>query len=157
MPDAKKVICINTQQIYENTMEASKAASTSIGSMRACCQGRSFSSGADSNTGERLYWAYYEEGKDYSDKTIYKKMPTSIICIDTGEVFGHACNITAKYGYDASAILKCCCGKSNTSYGFRWEYYNENKNATYQQIKKQGILWIECPCKPLIFSLRLYQ
>ena len=42
--------------------------------------------------------------------------------IETGEEFGCANDINRKYGFDNSAIGKCCKGQQKSAYGFHWEY-----------------------------------
>lgn len=42
--------------------------------------------------------------------------------INTGEIFNCVMDVKRKYGYDNSALCRCCVGKQKTAYGYTWEY-----------------------------------
>lgn len=52
---------------------------------------------------------------------------TPIRCVETTEVFSCAMAIKEKYGYDNSAIGKCCKGVYKSAYGLHWEYVSKDK------------------------------
>lgn len=56
----KKVICLNTKEIFNSIAEANK--NFNITSIGICCKGRSKYAGKHPSTGEKLKWMYY---KDY--------------------------------------------------------------------------------------------
>lgn len=61
------------------------------------------------------YARVYRTGKNAS-------RATSVICIDTGEVFDTIQEAACKMGLDNSAIGKCCKGRLKTTGGYRWKY-----------------------------------
>ena len=58
----KKVICLNTKQIFKNVTEATKYYGfKSKSSISTCCRGNAKSAGKDIKTGEKLKWMFYED------------------------------------------------------------------------------------------------
>lgn len=55
----KKVICLNTLQIFDGAKEAKEWCGAS--SIKECCQGKCKTSGKHPETGEKLKWLYYED------------------------------------------------------------------------------------------------
>lgn len=67
----RKVICLNTKQVFKNVTSATKHYGfKSKSSISACCKGKTKTAGKDTNTGEKLKWMYYE---DYLESTICQK------------------------------------------------------------------------------------
>ncbi len=64
---AKKVICLNTMQIFNCSEDAGKWINKNNGSsIASCCRGEQLTSGTHPTTGEKLRWMYY---KDYLEST----------------------------------------------------------------------------------------
>ena len=64
---AKKVICLNTMQIFNCSEDAGKWINRNNGSsIASCCRGEQLTSGTHPTTGEKLRWMYY---KDYLEST----------------------------------------------------------------------------------------
>ena len=59
----KKVICINTKQIFNSTKDANDFIGLKWNGVTACCNSKNKhrSAGKHPETGEKLYWMYYEE------------------------------------------------------------------------------------------------
>ena len=61
-PSGRLVECINTKQLFPSTVEAAKWAHIkSRSNITDCCLGKRKSAGKHPETGEKLYWRYYEE------------------------------------------------------------------------------------------------
>ena len=60
-PRSKKVICLNNMQIFNTTVDASRYAEVSDVSIQSCCNGKTYTSGIDKITGEKLQWEYYTQ------------------------------------------------------------------------------------------------
>ena len=61
-PSGKLVECINTKQLFPSTVEAANWAHIkSRSNITDCCLGKRKSAGKHPETGEKLYWRYYEE------------------------------------------------------------------------------------------------
>lgn len=61
-PSAKKVICLNTLEIFNTMKEACDKYSVNINSMVSCCKGKRKSAGK--LEGNKLVWMYYKEYVD---------------------------------------------------------------------------------------------
>ena len=57
-PRAKKVLCINTGQIFSTAKEAAEWAKVDHSGLCKCCNGKRKSCGKDSITNESLHWKY---------------------------------------------------------------------------------------------------
>lgn len=64
-PNAKKVICLNTKQVFDSGIDAQNWCNTSSKAICKCCRGESKTSGKHPITGEKLRWMYY---KDYLEQ-----------------------------------------------------------------------------------------
>lgn len=61
-PRALKVICLNTKQIFDTVLEATKwCGLKSSSDVIYCCKGKSKTAGKHPETKERLEWMYYNE------------------------------------------------------------------------------------------------
>ena len=74
-PRAKKVICLNTLEIFTTTKEAGEVYNIYKSTISGCCKGKLKSAGKHPETGERLHWMYYsdyleQQNKDKSDSKI---------------------------------------------------------------------------------------
>lgn len=63
----KSVVCINTKEIFESIVSASKKYNISDTRIICCCKARNKSAGKHPETGEKLIWEYYdsERHKNY--------------------------------------------------------------------------------------------
>lgn len=129
----QRVICINTGVIYNSITQAQKE--TGVNNISAVCRGKFLTAGG-------MQWSYYEEGKEYKlkepkpkplkqNKVKKPKMKTPItkkvICIDTGIIYDSAEQASIDVGIDKRAISACCSGRSKTSGGMQWSYYNPDE------------------------------
>ena len=78
-PRSKKVICLNNMQIFNTTVDASRYAEVSDVSIQSCCNGKTYTSGIDKITGEKLQWEYYNPQKHYVLKEIKRKITIQIL------------------------------------------------------------------------------
>ncbi len=110
----KKVICINTGEVFASAFEASENFGVSRESIyNACIGSRDCVIGDD---GGFYQFAYYKENKTYKLKKINKnliKAPKKVICINTKEVFESTHEASQKYGCQQSKISECCNRKRN--------------------------------------------
>ena len=102
-PRAKKVICLNTLDIFQTIEDCKKWCGLKSSGIAMCCRGERETSGKHPINGERLYWMYYDEWNKLDDKTKIEKIkqiqPTfskegdknpnskKIICLETKQVF----------------------------------------------------------------------
>ncbi len=61
---SKKVICIETQKIYNSISEASRETNIALSNISRVCRGERKSAGKDAVTGQKLTWKFYNEKKE---------------------------------------------------------------------------------------------
>lgn len=151
-PRSKKVICLNNMQIFNTTVDASRYAEVSDVSIQSCCNGKTYTSGIDKITGEKLQWEYYNPQKHYVLKEIKRKNnhpnTRKVICYTTGEIFNSAKEASQKYNISDGGI-RTCCNFQYSTYGtlsdgtrLQWFYYDyyisENFDITKHPIKNKN-------------------
>ena len=133
----KKVICLNTGEVFGNIEEAMNWCGVALSScIRNVCIGRITTSGKHPITKERLKWRYVNELGEVEDvlelgrNIDYYTNRKKIICLNTSEIFNSAAEVNEKYGIDSSSVTKCCKGKrssagklSHTGEKLQWQYY----------------------------------
>lgn len=116
----KKVVCLNTKEIFEKMKDATKKyPSTSLSGISQCCN-KIYKTSGNIN-GEKLIWMYYEEYKNKTEEEIYEhienclinKKNKTVLCVTTGEIFDSIQYASLKYNIKASNITMCCQGKYN--------------------------------------------
>lgn len=56
--NSRKVICLNTREVFESVKSASNKYHGHVGK---CCRGETKTAGTHPDTGEKLHWMYYDE------------------------------------------------------------------------------------------------
>lgn len=115
---ARKVICLNTMQIFDSIIEASKQTGISKNAIQQCCSPKSKCVSAGEINGERSVWKYYNENESYEYipyKREYKTPIFPVYCITTNEWFDNARIAGEKYNVNPSSISSCCRGKLNSA------------------------------------------
>lgn len=136
-----KVVCLNTNEVFESVSNASVKCNADGGNIGYCCKGVGFYSGKDTITGDYLQWQYYDDyliepKKLLSNKEIKSKLHTNlkvkVICLNTGEVFDSIADASRNYNVRDISIIKCCkgkglsAGKDNFGNKLTWMYYDEH-------------------------------
>lgn len=120
-PRSIKIVCLNTGEVFDNTIEAGKKFGINHSvSIRYCCAGHNNSCGEDSN-GVRYVWRDYNDYIKMSKPEIEEAIRIAnckgkhsgkrVECITTGEVFDTMLEASAKYCANYSNIGSCCNGK----------------------------------------------
>ena len=139
----KKIICINTKEIFNSIVEASNFYKCSDSSILNCCKGKSRFSGK--LNGEPMVWLYYEDYIKMTEKEIanyfneHKIIKPShgkkVICITTNKIFNTTKEASEFYDIKArSHISACCkgkrnhCGKLEDGTKLQWEYYEDTES-----------------------------
>lgn len=135
---SKKVICLETLEIFNSSVEAQrKYHCTSVGQ---CCNHKGYTAGG-------YHWEFYEEDKTMEyyknlelrkpPKPIYKYKESphrkAVIALETLTVY--PCMYDAEKATNAkhTNIIKCCNLKRNKAGGFHWRYYDSSKPMSYYQ------------------------
>lgn len=160
----KKVICVNTKEIFNTIIDAEKY--YNVNGIGNCCEGKTYSAGKHKETNEKLFWLFYEDYEKMSEEDIQNFLSDKlkyemtndvfgkpVVCVTTGEQFMTAMDASRKYNISDGGIRLCCQGKLNTSgrlkdgTSLRWVYWEEYikmsedeidaiKNSTKSRIKK---------------------
>ena len=134
----KKVICINTGEIFDSVRDASRKYHSK--NISACCLGKLNSAGE--LDGKKLHWMHYNEYIDLSEderqdilkrferRQRFGKKTTRVVCLNTKEIFDSIVKASSKYNITAGNITLCCrkristAGKINGEKA-KWMYYDE--------------------------------
>ena len=134
----KKVVCLNTREVFNSVKDAITQLGLSNGvenSIYKCCskQHNRFSAGKHPVTNEKLVWVYYEDYITMTEDDIkntlnfvypkkqqrvlvhgkYSKNAKKVICTTTMEVF--SCVLFAKKYYNTSKVDACCRGERRSA------------------------------------------
>lgn len=139
----KKVICLNTGEVFVSGSEAAAKYGLHRNSVNRACNpnGSAKTAGKDPMTNERLKWMYYDEylAKSNGEEYVYeaksaplRKQTKKVICLNTKEVFESTVEAAKSYGLKfASGISKACkegcyTGKHpETKEKLKWMYYED--------------------------------
>lgn len=135
-----RVVRLNDGVIYSSIIEAEKANNTPNPNITKVCKGERHTSGKMPN-GDRIYWAYYNDGMDIAKELQTRKEAKSmssyknsvkVVCLTTDEVFLSIQDAERKYGIFGAYvedIIRSCKGKYDYSgrlddgRPLRWMYY----------------------------------
>lgn len=111
-PKARKIICLNTKEIFNCIRDASEKYFITEANITQCLSREQKYSGLHPITKEKMVWMYY---KDYIMKTdnqineiLYFNEFKKVKCLNTNEIFNSALDASNKYNIEISSIRKCC-------------------------------------------------
>lgn len=147
---AKKVICLNTLEIFDTADEA--AIKYNIGSgnkngtqIIACCRkNRKLKTCGKLSNGEKIVWMYYSEYLNASNEEVQniiaesrvshkgenlKAMAKKVICISSGKIFDSADKAAEECNIKPGCIRNCCTGRNKSTVSpdgtrLSWRYAN---------------------------------
>lgn len=116
----KRVIDLDTKEIYESSIEAAEILKIRAISIRQVCHGTRKTTGGhrfayydDYLKGEYTIKPFGHEGKPVQD-------------INSGIIYNSIAEAANKLNLDASSISKVCRGKVQSTKGYKFIYYNSN-------------------------------
>lgn len=122
-PPGRKVICLETREVFNTVAQAAIAKNCDAGSISSCCTGR-----LKSTSG--LHWQYYNDEFDLNicDTLIeLKSIPSEkyrrVICVETGEIYACAALAIKKTGI--THISECCRKVRKTAGRYHWKFLDE--------------------------------
>ena len=151
LPNCKKVVLLNTGEIFLSMTAAANKYNISISSVHDCCEHIHDCGGHNSLTKEKYVWAYYDEYINLSAKEIkvllqkpYRYVDRShkvmVVLLNTGEVFNSTKEAANKYSIAPSHLTasckkrRCSAGKDKDGKKLYWAYYDECKEMTKGEI-----------------------
>lgn len=111
----KKVICIETKEIYASASDAANQNGVTERCIRDACLGRQKRSNG-------FHWEYYNEGKDYSIKDY------PVYCIETKIAYASNREAARRFSVDTYEFCKHVGKKSTIIPGRHWKVFNESKD-----------------------------
>lgn len=117
----KPVICVETNEIYENISTASKETGVSIAGISKCALREAITAGG-------LHWCYFEEYDEDWVPVLAKKVggPTRpIICVETGELFESITECSLLTGISSQNLSQNCCMAHRVGKGKHYAYLDE--------------------------------
>jgi hypothetical protein len=121
---AKKVICVETQEIFNCIKDIERKYSINHSHISAACRGRYKVVGG-------YHWSYYNNTLDIDtkkNKDSYKEIrPLSkkVKCMETNKIYRSIGEAGRDTKISSSSISRCCSGKIETVKNFHWAYYKE--------------------------------
>lgn len=118
----KKVICIETKEVYASLLDAQKNTRINASNISNCCKGK-----YGFKTAGGYHWCFYDE---YDPNTTFKMSEKikSVICIETDKVYGSIKSVSND-GFNPKGVSECCCGRQQTHKGYHWMYYDDYLKA----------------------------
>ena len=107
------VECIETGEIFESIIEASKAKSVNSSHITSCCKGR-----FDNTKG--LHWKYVDE-----ERVVYKppiRTYRNVLCVELNIIFSSRGEAAKKLNIQKTHIGAVCLGKRKTTGGYTFKY-----------------------------------
>lgn len=130
-PNAKKVININDNKVFDSIVEASDYYKVDKTAISACCRGKI-------SNAYGYIWAFYD---DFIDENFKINIPKKyVINLDTFEIFYSLSEAAEKYNIHVSSITAVCNNYKyiHTAGGCRWmrlkDYLDLNKSENYSLI-----------------------
>ena len=125
----KKIVCINTEEVFNSITDASNKYNVSGGSISMCCKGTRNIAGINLETGEGLEWQFYDEWllnpKQCNNIKHDKHGKRKVLCIETNKIYNSCSEASNSINISCSGITKACKGKQKTAGGLHWKYVDD--------------------------------
>lgn len=141
----KKVICLNTLEIFNSVQEAERKNNICKGRVSTVCKNKAKWAGVDKD-GYNLRWEYYDPNKEYikiNGEYIGPSKP--VICISTLEIFNSIEEAGKEKNISPGCIKNCCegnalyAGEDIKGNGLLWEFYNPSKKYSVKILSKEEV------------------
>ena len=133
----KRVVCLNTLEVFNSITEASIVYNINDSSISECCSKHRKSAGT--LNGNKLVWRYYEEYIKLSDMEIKDILENNnlygkkVICLNNKKIFKNISEATAYYNLKSKSSISSCCRGVNQTAGkdkasgekLKWMYYKD--------------------------------
>lgn len=121
-PQCRKVICLNTGELFNYIHQAEEKYGVNPPNISACCRGKQKSAGVID--GKPAVWMYLEDYEKLSEEEVNKikneelpnkGRPKAVICITTGKIYGSTREAERYTRVAYQSIVRCCRGKSKSA------------------------------------------
>ena len=111
----KKIICLETQEVFESAKEIERLKGFANTNIIACCKGKL-------HTAYGYTWLYYDDYEQGINQHTKDKRTHSVVCIELNRTFPTISAAEKELGVYHSNIVRCCQGKLKTTGGYHWKY-----------------------------------
>jgi hypothetical protein len=120
---SKKIICVETSEVFESITEASDKTKTRLSSISMCLNKKL-------NSANNLHWDFFFNDKEYNLKDYITEIkrggnstfPKKVICVETGEIFDSVRKAAKDKGLKSLSSLINAINRNKISCGFHWRY-----------------------------------
>ena len=119
----QKVVCVETEQVFDSLKDAAGAVGVSVSKISQCIHGNRLRSGG-------YRWVTYDDWLIGNIPSANKKPRTTpVICIETGEKYDSIKDAAVAKNTRADSISKICSNhnKVKTAGGYHWKYANKQE------------------------------
>lgn len=113
----RKIICLETEQVYNSALEIEKTLGYANANIIACCKNKLI-------TAYGYHWAYLEDYQNSNIPEKQDKRKRKIYCITLDTTYDSIAEAARATGANASNISACCSGRLKTTGGYQWRYAN---------------------------------
>ena len=113
----RKIICIETKEVYDSAMEIEKTFGYANANIIACCKNKLI-------TAYGYHWCYLEEYQNANFTPKQDKRKRKIYCISLDTTYNSIADAARATGINASNISACCAGRLKSTGGYQWRYAN---------------------------------
>ena len=127
--DARRVVCLETGEVFESEKAAAESVGSEASSIRACVDGKVM-------TVRGLHWALEGSDADICSIESTRKLASAkpVTCLETGETFESAVAAAKALGLKSGKpISNCINGTTMTGGGFHW--VTEGSDLTIERIE----------------------
>lgn len=112
----KKVMCVETKEVFNSIKEAAAATMASASGISNCLAGRNKTSGG-------YHWCLPEQYNNFTIPKIKRGIQgKKVRCIETNTIYNSLAEAGKDMKLHSSAICQCCKGTKKTAGGYHWEY-----------------------------------
>lgn len=122
IPTKRKIICIETREIYESVLQASQILNIERSDITRACR--------EHRMAKQLHFAYldeYDANTWEPHKNLQSNSPRSksVICLTNNITYPSIAAAAKELGITSSLISRCCSGKLETTHGLKFKYKEE--------------------------------
>lgn len=132
-PATKKVVCLETGEVFNSIKEASSKYNISSGSISCCCHKRKLKQAGG------LHWMFYDEYKTMDKNDICEALMDTrflpFICLDDGKIYKSWKELPYKKGLVTRSCNMLIRGKYATCMGKKYLYLKDYKKLSESEIR----------------------
>lgn len=129
---SKTVRCLETNKVYESTIEAAKAFNVSASGIARACRNNSPCVG--------YHFEFVEKIKEETVEAPKKKGTKAVYCIETNEVYESQTIAAQVFNINSSTVSKCCSGRLKSAKGYHFRFATEEEIMKYNLKKSMDEL-----------------